>query len=561
MHDRPDYPPRPARAFEIPPTTGAPDTFAQAEPARARNAVPSDAPAALAPQRLLTGPELARAAYAPGTPLPSAVAAWQLQTQREWRRALRHAISWTVTVVALLAVLVPAGPGKDGLYAAAAAARAAWRYDRALIFYQQAAALDPNDPRPECLIGQVLALQQRYAQAAEAYTRCQVLGDMSPDTWLAVGDIAQARRDVGGAERAWLRSAAQGGTQARRRLGLFYESQGQFDQAEAQWSALAEAQRHTPTTADGQAQVHLGLLALRRADYDAARAHLIAARELPGFYGQDAVDQGFVALAALGPQDGVGLARVGVAFVSADMLTFARLPLEQAIALMPTYGPAHAYLAWVDWVAGQSGAAHAEVSNALRLTPRDPFTLFVAAEQAMAAGKWSAAGTALDLALKQDGKNPVLWAEQGRADLARADYLHAELSFETAAYLGTEPAFTVLFLRFYLDHHTGLDNGRALLAASRAAVRWPDQEQVQELVGQLYDLADQPTLAFLAYERANQLDPSDPQPYLDLGRVAVLGGEYDTAALDLRTVLALHPDGPLAAQARALLAPVAGYDI
>jgi tetratricopeptide (TPR) repeat protein len=512
-------------------------------------------------QRRPSPAELARAAYAPGTLLPPVIAARRAEAERARAARRPPTLGWLVAALALLVLIAPAGPSKDDLYAAAAAARAAWRYDRALAFYQRAARLDPNDPNPQCFMAEVLVLQQLYAQSTAAYTRCQALGDTGPQVWLALGDVAQASGNAASAERAWLRSAALGGATARRRLGTLYEAQGHFDEAEAQWSSLAAAQRQAPSTADGEAEEHLGLLALRQADYDGARTHLVAARELPGFYGQDAVDQGFVELAALGTTDAVGLTRVGVAFVRANLPTFARMPLEHAVALDPHIAEAHAYLSWVDWLAGQGAASLAETAIARGLNPIDPFTLFVAAEQAMAAGHWAVADGDLYMALQHDNKNAVLWAERGRAREGLSDYVGADLSYETAASLGSEPQFAQLYLDFYASHHYGLDNGRAVRAAVLESARWPAQAQVQELAGQIYELADQPTSAFFAYQRANQLDPSDPQPYFDIGRLSYANGEYDTAALDLRTVIALRPGGPLAPKARALLAPIAHFDV
>jgi tetratricopeptide (TPR) repeat protein len=517
-----------------------------------------------APFRRPSPAELAQAAYPPGTPLPSLMAARAARAERA--RAVRMArrsrlFGWIAAVLALCVVLVPAGPSKNDLYAAAAAARAAWRYDRALALYQQAAHLDPDDPHPQCLIAEVLALQRLYAASIAAYTRCQALGASGPDVWLARGDVARDGGDVAGAERSWLRAAALGSFTARRRLGTLYESQGRFDDAQAQWSALAEAQRQAPGTANGEAEEHLGLLALRVADYDAARAHLVAARELPGFFGQDAVDQGFVQLAAQAPTDAAGLTQVGVSFVRAGLPTFARMPLEQAIALNPSIPEAHAYLAWVDWLAGQTAACVAEVTIARTLNPVDSFTLFIAAELSLSASRWAAASSELDLALAHDGKNPVLWAERGRAQEHLANYIQAELSYEQAASLATDPQFTEIWLAFYVGHRYGLATGRAARAAVVASARWSDQAQVQELAGQIYELAGQQVTALAVYQRANTLDPSDPQPYFDAGRLFLAAGEYDTAALDLRTVIALRPHGPLAAKALALLAPIADFDI
>lgn len=469
--------------------------------------------------------------------------------RRDWRRRWR----WAAALGVLLALVLVTGPSKTDLYAAASAARASFRYDRALSFYTQAARLDPDDPRPHCLMGDVLTLQQRYSAATTELARCQRLGDGDATVWLSLGDVAHDQGNTAVAERDWLRAAALGNTTARRRLGQLYEDAGRFDQAAAQWSALGSQ--------DGEAQGHLGLLALRRGDYNAARAAFVAAREAPGFFAQDLVDEGFVALAAVGPTDGPGLASVGIAFVRAGMATLALEPLQQAIALEPTYGPAHAYLAWAEWTTGQPSAASAQVAIARRLMPTDSFTLFVAAEQEMAAARWSAASADLGVALSGDNRNPILWAAQARAALGQRDYLRADLDYTTAAQLGSESQETEELLSFYISHRFGMDDGRALNAANTAVTRWPNDEQIQVLAAQVYDLAGQPVQAYTTYQRANQLNPADPMPYFQLGREAYLGGDYDTAALDLRTVMALRPGSDLANQAEGLLGAIWYFDV
>ncbi len=453
----------------------------------------------------------------------------------------------------MLAVVALAGPSNADLYAGVAAARASFRYDRALTFAAEAARMDPDNPHPHCLMGEVLQLQQRYARATAELMRCVRLGDNSSDVWLSLGDVARAAGDPSDAEHAWQRSVALGGTTARRRLALLYESAGRFDEAQAQWRALGSG--------DGEAQAHLGLLALRAGDYDTARTAFVAARGLPGSFGQDMVTQGFVTLAAFAPTDAPGLASIGAAFIRAGMNTFARLPLEHAVALDPTNGHAHAYLAWVDWLAGEPSAATAEITSARQLIPTDSFTLFIAAELEMASGQRHAAASDIATAIQHDGKNPALWSAQAQIDLERRDYVAADLSYTMAAQLASDPSFTIALLRFYVDHRYGMGNDRARIAATRAITAWPYNEPIQVLAAQIFDLSNQPVLAYQTYQQANQLDPSDPVPYLALGRVALAGEDYDTAARDLRTVMALRPDSDEARQASLLIAPIANLDL
>ncbi len=541
MHEMPNAAHLPASvdASAPPDASGAHVPAAVPAPDGAEPAQPPALPALPLP---LSWVAAQRAAAFP-RPWPSAV----------WPRAWSSVGAWLAALVLLVVVVLPQPPSVTALYDAAAHARASWRYDRALAFYARAAQDDPADPRAHCLAGEVLALQQLYDQAVAAYTTCQRLGGSAGAIGLAQGDIAQARGDGAGAERAWLRAAALGSVTAHTRLGPYYEAAAEFDQARAQWLALPAD--------DAEARIHLGLLALRVGDYPTARAEFVAARALPGFAAQGVVDQGFVQLAAFGPTDPAGLTAIGSAFIQAGMPAFARLPLQQALALSPASGPALADLAWVERLAGETTAAQRDSASALALIPHDAFALFVAAELALDAGQWSAAVGLLDRAVQTGGTNGELWAERGRAEVELHNYVQAELSYQRAGQTGTNPAFGQLYLDFYVRFQLGLDDGRALAAVLATTARWPTDAGVWELAGQIDELAGQVGQAQDAYQRANQLDPSLPRPYLDLGRLADQSQQYVAAAIDLRTGLALQPDGPLASQFQRLLVVLEDFDV
>jgi lipoprotein NlpI len=456
-------------------------------------------------------------------------------------------VRWTV-LLGLLATLLLAGPTPNDWFGAGAAARAAWRYDRALAFYRLAEQRDPADPRPYCLTGEVLALQQELRAAITAYLRCRARGEDTAAFALRLGDLASAQGDAQTAEREWLRSIQRGGTTARRRLALWHEGRGEFDQAAAQWSALGAS--------DGQAQEHLGMLALRLLDFASAQRYFTIARELPGFYGQEAVDAEYVQLAALGALSTNAATAIGVAFVNAGLPDFARAPLERAVADTPQDAAAHAYLASVYLVAGQQDAASVQVSLALALAPADPFARFVAASQEAARGEWSAAAADCMLGLQRDDRNPALWLLLARAQEGQRAYLDAELSYETAANLPAEPEYTQHLLEFYLGHGLGLTDGRAYSAAVKAEARWPDNAAIHALAGQIDDLVGQPAQAYASWTAARKLDPRDPQPWFVLGHYAYVSGDLTMAVIYLRTAIAVQPSSDWAAQARRLLVPV-----
>lgn len=473
-----------------------------------------------------------------------------------WRTLLHWArlvALYTLALAGLAATLGPIGPSVDDYLAAAKSARAALRYDHALADYAAASAADAADPRPYCDAGDVYMLQQEYAEAATAYGRCAARAPSDASARLRLGDVLSAAGNVNGARAAWSAAVALGSLDAHRRLALLDERQSRMDDARREWNVLPYN--------DPQAREHLGLLALWNGDYQTAQLDFLDVRATPNPYAQQITDDGFVVYAALPVTSATGLGLLGYDFLKAGLPAFAIRPLRAAVALDPTFGDAHAYLGWALWQTGQTAAARPEIALGTRLSPKLSFAWFAAGEVAAAGGNAQAALADFNSGLNNDVKNPVLWSAVAQASLALYDYIPAEIAFGNAAQLSTDPAYTVVLLRFYVDHGFGIAQNRARDAASTALVRFPRSEPVRYYVAAVFDLYGYPTLAYSTAQTARALDPTDPAPYVLLARYDEADGDYVAAALELRTALALRPDGPFAAQARALVAPIADISV
>jgi tetratricopeptide (TPR) repeat protein len=469
---------------------------------------------------------------------------------------MAHALRFGAFALVLLVSLVAVGPTAPSAVqdiTAAAQARAGYRYDRALTFYGAAAAADPADPRPHCLAGQVYVLQKLLPQAVAAFRRCTALAPSDPASWLALGDVLSAQANAPAALDAWRGSASAGSTDAWRRIALYDESRGSFADAVADWTNLPSS--------DLQALEHLGLIALQRGDTSTAATDFQLVRAQPSKYADELLDDGFVLLAIAPPTTADQFGRLGYTFLVAGMPSFALAPLRRAVALGAANGAAHSYLGWVLWVSGQRAAARTEIALGQRLAPKLAFASFAAGEVAASDGSAAHAIALFRQGTDLDSHNPVLWSELGRMYFVASDYVSAELADENAARLSSDPSYTVAYLHLYADYHFGLTTGRARFAATSALARWPDIAQVQLLAGEIFDLIGQPTDAFYAWQKALALDPTEPAPYVFLGHYAEDSGNLTTAALDFRTALALQPNGPDAARARALLAPIADIPV
>lgn len=465
---------------------------------------------------------------------------------------LRISALYALALAGLAIATGPVGPSVSSYLAAAASARAVYRYDRALAWYAAASAQVPDDPRPRCLAGDVYMLQQEWQSAATAYRKCAALSPHDANAWLKLGDALNAAGNLSVAGSAWQRAASAGSLTAHSRLGLLDERLQRIPEALREWSLLPAS--------DPEALAHLGMLALWRGDYDVARSDFIAARAVPNQYADQVVDSGFVLFAAQPEAGPLGLGKLGYLFLKAGMPALALAPLRQAVATDPPFGDAHAYLGWALWQLGDTAAARSEIASGLRLAPYLSFADFASAEVAAGDGKSSKALDLVQRGLELDVRNPALWSLDGQLELAQYQYAQADVALSNAAQLSNDPAYTIALLRLYTTHGFGLTTGRAQAATITALQRFPDNSEIRYLMSEVDSELGYYTIAYYTAVQAQALDPTNPDPYVILARYSANQGDYVAAALDLRTALALRPHGPLAAQAATMLAPLASID-
>ncbi|MEO7003375.1 MAG: hypothetical protein ABI068_16285 [Ktedonobacterales bacterium] len=485
------------------------------------------------------------------------------------RCALQRAALLALVALMLLGLcvaLAPDRPGVNQYLAAAAQARAVYRYDRALVWYTLAQTQAPQDARPLCGQGEIHALRQEWRLAISAWNAClahtpQPMQAMN--AWQSLGDAQQALGDNAAAQADWRQATALGSLGAERELAQQAEAAGDVSAATRYWSQLAQS----PTDA-AVAQTQLGYLALWKSDLADAQRHLLAAAAISPAIRAQLQSSGVLALAATPLTTAANLTRLGYALLAADLPALAIRPLLRATTLAPDQGVAHALLGWAYLQTAQNGSqaarralAQREIMLGARLAPEVSFTQFAAGELALALGTPTPAIAFLQRGLAEDARNVALWSALGQAQLATHDYFSAEFSLQNAAQLSDDPADTITFVRYYVDHQLGLASGRALTAAVAAIHRWPGSEQLWYLLGVVNDLIGQHTGAYYAFTRAQALDPGDSGPYFYLGSYAEDEGNEVVAALDLRTTLAISPNGLHAAQARDLLAPIADIPV
>lgn len=467
------------------------------------------------------------------------------------RRILRWAVGAIVTF-GLLVTVATTQPSVEQSLAAASQAKASLRYDRALDWYARAESTAPDDPRAFCDSAAVLALQQEWTASSAEYAFCLRIKPSDGAAWLSYGDVLSRQGNAEAAQNAWSRATAAGDARGLRQSALAYESTGHLNDATTAWTRL-------PAN-DAEAQFHLGMLALSTgADANAAR--YLGAAMTSETYRRELGEQGFTPFLKSPPHDAQSLALLGYTFLGAGMPWLALAPLHAAVALAPEDGKAHAILGWALWLTGAHQTARDEIALGQRLAPKYSFAQYAAAQVAAADGNFALALDLSQKALALDDSSPATWMTASQVEVALRDYVGADLAATNAAALTNDPNYTIALLQLYADHRLGLDNGRAQRAATLAVQRFPNNEPIRYLAGLLFDLMGQPTLSYYALQAAISLDPTDPAPYVLLAHYADSEGSFVTAALYLRTALALRPHGPEAADAWALLTSLDGFTV
>ena len=260
------------------------------------------------------------------------------------------------------------------------------------------------------------------------------------------------------------------------------------------------------------------------------------------------------------PDDPTGVARVdlGIAYQKRGDLARAANQYQAVIAAHPDNGDAWAYLASVQEVQGQKSQAEQTVQQGIRNAPENVELRIALINSLREAGKVDQAIEEAKKALQINAKSLGVYNAFGLCYLAQKDYTLARFIFqkavqeiegaETNAFLETNLGWTyfldgnipqatfflkkaveidpnlvpalVYLSKIYMEDHNYADTIPMLENAARLD---PANGEIQLTLGVAYRGVGRLEDAERAYQKALQLNPSDPSPHFNLG---VLIGDY-----------------------------------
>ncbi len=484
-------------------------------------------------------------------------------TSESWNDWLDKSEVWltrfliTATLLLVIGVVAQA-PSEEVDLQAGLAAQGQQEYWRAESLFQQAALLAPHDFRPMLDLARLHHLERRYDLAQSELDTARSLDSTQAGIWLTEGDLARDQGQTAQAIRAWLQAArltpGDAAMQAREQLGLLYEQQFRFQDAEAQFAALPAS--------DILARYHLGALLLERGDLAGARQDFQAVLNNTQHVDLSAAAQSFLQAIQQANGSAQSATLIGFTYIQNYLPWLARAPLQHATALDPGNADAHAYLGWSYLSSGALDQAAGEERQAVTLEPKHGFAHYVLCLLSIDNGDYTAAINAIETALLSDPKNPLFWATRGQIAEQLSDLPTAENALSHAVQYGQgDPEFSLMLATFYAEHQPGLNDDTALEAAQTAVGENPGNGLAYDALGQIQQGMNDLTGALQSFDQAVALDPTSASLHIHLGTLEAALGYLRSAVLNLRKAAVLDFNGPTGRAAQQLLQGLPSYSL
>ncbi len=431
-------------------------------------------------------------------------------------------------VLGALAGLAAQHPTAAGYVALARSAEAQGAWNRALVWYHEAADLAPDDPTPPLASAQIRYQQGRYALAAALVRRATALAPADAAVWLLTGQIAAAQGQPDDAARAWRRAStlapADAAQHAVTLLVTHDLAAGQPEQALRDAAAVAQPSAAV-RLAQAVAWLHLGQAATALTIF----ATLPAATHTAAYL---AVARGWQGTAA-------DEAALGYADLAQGWPRLASAPLRAALAAQPRYGVGAAYLAWALWGSGDATGAQRMLAQAVRLAPDAAVTVGLAALLQAQQGDPAGAVRTLSAWLHQHTPTPALWHIMAAIAVPAGD-LAAEAAARWQIATTAAPADRLVAWlalgRFYVQTRLGRDDGRAAWVFARLRAAAPQNAAAADVAAQWAWQNGQPTAALALAQLALARAPADVTAHANLAAWAAALGDTTEAALQAARV-------------------------
>ena len=427
-----------------------------------------------------------------------------------------------VRVVSLLAILLTAifAPLVWSGYAELEKASAAQTYLEAARHYKMAAQRLPWRADLYELSGHAYYHAEEYILAETVYQKAFDRNALSPDGWVAWGDVLYLQDDPERAGQIWEQGLDQEGPSEK-----LYSRLSQIYKEKREYSKAAEFLQKYVVLHVGEAAAHyrLGLL-LALTDPILATSELVSASELdPQLDPVVETLRSVLNLASLEDSSSARLVLTGRGLGLVGEWELARAAFESAVEADAGNAEAWAWLGEARYQMAEDGWI--ELDRAFKLEPGSHTVRGLRGLYYERTGNFRSALIEFQAAAQLDDQNPAWQVSIGETYSMLGDLIRALQAYQAATVLAPdEAAYWRLLALFCARNHVNIETV-GIPAAQKAAVLEEDSPDSLDLLGWLLMLASRHEESERMLERALVLDPQNASAHLHLGMLFLETGD------------------------------------
>ena len=411
----------------------------------------------------------------------------------------------TIVLAVFLSLVLPG-------YSELKKASTAKTYLQAAEHYQNAAQRLPWRADLYELSGHAYYHAREYVQADAAYRKAFQQGALSPDGWVAWGDVNYLQDDLPRATEIWEQALVQKNASEHlySRLAEIYQSRGEHAKAAETLQKYVSAHPE-----DAAAHYRLGLLLTLSAP-DRAAAELLRASELdPALDPAVQTLRTALNLAAVNDSDSARLVIVGRGLGLVGEWGLARPAFEEATQLDEQDAEAWAWLGEANQQAGETGIEQLE--RAFHLNPASPTVRGLRGLYFQRAGNFREAVIEFQTAAALEPGNQMWYVSLGESHAGLGDLIRALEAYQKATTVAPEDPDSWRLLATFCAQNNVNIRDVGVPAAQKAVVLAGEDSASLDLLGWLLTLDARYEEARRMLGRALELDPQNGAAHLHLG--------------------------------------------
>ncbi|MBK9925484.1 MAG: tetratricopeptide repeat protein [Anaerolineales bacterium] len=439
------------------------------------------------------------------------------------RPLLRNTLILTLILLSILVPYIASG------YSELRKAETARTHLEAAEHYQAAALRIPWRADLYELAGHHFYYAEEYVKADAAYQTALKRNALSPEGWVAWGDVTYLNGDLERGSEIWAQGIEQPNSSDKlySRLAQTYQDRGEYSKAAEYLQLYVNVH-----TEDAPAQYRLGLL-LTISNPNEALSHLSNASQLdPQFDSAFQILRTALNLSALSNSPSEQKVLIGRGLGLVQEWELARVAFEQAVQLDEKNAEAWAWLGEADQQTAKNDAL-TSLDRALSLDPNSAIVHGLRGLYFQRIGNHREALAEFQEAAKLDPENPSWYVSIGQEFAGLGDLIRAVQAYQVAIALKPDSAEYYLLLANFCAQSNANVRDVGIPAAQKAVQMEPTNPSALDTLGWLLTLDGRTYEAESLLQQALTLDPKLASAHYHLALLYLQANDFDAMRIHL----------------------------